>query len=360
MDGTDIGGVIDYGTMEKRAGGVVSLVVAARTKQPIDGACDEIVIKHTLDYQEDCSHQESFGYRDHDSLLKPAPRTHQVDFAVLDLLQHAKNVNVPRILRYYPERRTTVMADFRADGFELMQDKVVDGSLPMSSAANVARAIASLMDEFRKNDGLVAAAEDRTLQARERLEELHMFLRPELPLYGEIERSFLSGRCVIPTDIHPKNLAIDVTGKILAFDFGRSIAADNQFPAPNFAAHIGLASICNCFEDAGFAIRYISEFVSAYDEASSPDNRIDELAFVRYFMSELLHRGLSGRWLDRRFFSRASLQEVERAVHDLAIETFRPERGAPLSTIDELLDELGRVSEVVAGTGYKGRRKAAS
>ncbi len=315
------------------------------------------MIKHTLDYDANAPCGESFGYSDHDSVLKPAPATHHVDFTILDVLQTTKAVRVPKVLRYFEKIRTTVMTDFQAEGFHLMQDLVVTGALPMSSAENVAKSLVALMDQFRRMSHLIRVAESSTLQARERLEELYTFLRSDLKTYQEIERKFLSGDSIVPTDAHPKNMAINAQGEILMFDFGRSIVADKQYSAPNFAAHIGLASVANCFEDPLFGAEYIATFVSAYNRFSSPDDQIEEATFVRYFMSELLHRGLSGRWLDKRFFSHATLQEVERAVHDLAIETFRPDEGGALATLGDLLNVLTDVSRAVGIKSYKGRRK---
>jgi hypothetical protein len=178
-------------------------------------------------------------------------------------------------------------------------------------------------------------------------------------LYREIENKLLSGKHVVPTDTHPKNIAANATGEVLIFDFGRSIVADEQFPAPNFAAHIALAALGGCFDDSSDAIRYIEDFVGAYNQTASASYRIDDLWFVRYFAAELLHRGLSGRWLDKRLFAKASLQEIERAVHDFGIEVFRPESEDPIASIEKLLSLVHAIAQSVRHDLYKGRRTAA-
>jgi hypothetical protein len=358
LAGTDVYPFVEFDSLERLPGGVVSLVLAATTSEPLrqDVPCN-IVLKHTLEYVEDTPLGDDFSFPDRPSLLMPAPLTHRLDFRVLDLLQGSNKVKVPTLLRYYEDRRTTVMVDFRAQGFRLMQQMLVEGHLPSTSANSIGRSLANLVQTFGEFDGLIPAVEDSTTQCRERLDELHMFLRPQLPLYREIENRFLSGRHITPTDTHPKNMALDATGDVVFFDFGRSIVADEQYPAPNFAAHIALAGIGGCFDSSTRVTNYIVDFVEAYNKMAGKAYQIDELWFVRYFTAELLHRGLSGRWLDKRLFAKSRLQEVERAVHDFGIHVFRPEDHEPITSIEELLRCLQVMMHAVAEGGYSSKTR---
>lgn len=356
LAGTDIFSLVEFDSLEKLPGGVVSLVLAATTKGPLrqDVPCN-IVLKHTLEYVEDTPLGDDFSFPDRLSLLMPAPLTHRLDFRVLDLLQGSTKVKVPTLLRYYEDRRTTVMVDFRAQGYRLMQQMLVEGHLPPISANTIGRTLSNLVQTFGEIHSLVSAVEDSTTQCRERLDELHMFLRPQLPLYREIEYKFLSGRHITPTDTHPKNMAVDATGDVVYFDFGRSIVADEQYPAPNFAAHIALAGIGGCFDSSTHVIQYIVDFIEAYNKTAGLSYQIDELWFVRYFTAELLHRGLSGRWLDKKLFAKSRLQEVERAVHDFGIRVFRPEDHEPITSIEELLRCLQVMMHAIEEGGYSSK-----
>ncbi len=329
---------LDLVDAEKLAGGVVSLVISAkRNGQPI-------VIKHTLD---NIPVAGPFSFPDQTSLLSVAPHTHALDGLILSHLQDL-DIVVPSLLHFSPEKRVTVMSDFRENGYGLLQDQLVNGELSKKSALEIGRALAKLTMIFSQLPENIDQVEDSTIQARERLEELHGFLRPQLDLYRKIERKFLAGKHLIYTDGHPKNLALHAEdGSIMIFDFGRSIVADPQFVAPNFAAHIGLAVLGGCFRDARDGISYIQEFITAYNSEAQAEYKIDEGWFVTYFMAEILHRGLSGRWIDGRIFSTATQQEVEKAVHAFAIDVFRPQGNESITTIDDLLSSLSKYSKLI-------------
>jgi hypothetical protein len=364
LSDTDIFSIVNQDQLEKLPGGVVSLVLATTTSEPLRPEKPfEIVLKHTFDYKHDAPLGDSFGYRDRESLLRSAPDTHHLDHRILDLLQDLDEIRVPSVLRYYPQKRTTVMVDFRAEGYRLMQDTLVDGTLSIDSATQMGEALAFLLQKYKEISKWILGdvVEDATLQARERLDELHMFLRPQLPLYRQIETQFLSGRHVIPTDTHPKNAGVNQKGEVVLFDFGRSIVADQQFPAPNFAAHIALANIGGCFSDVAYGIEYIKKFITSCNKTAEKSYRINEPWFVAYFTGELLHRGLSGRWLDEKLFANSSLQEVERAVHDIGIEVFRPRNGGLVESVEELisieklLSVVHKASEAVQQGKYQRR-----
>ena len=343
----------DYDQLAPLAGGVVSLILATKNVTP-DHPHSQLVIKHTLDQIEMTS--GPFAGRDQDTLLTIAPQTHALDLKVLDLLQNSSQVTVPTLLWGDPQKRVTLMRDFRSDGYTLLQELLVTGQLDQKVAFSVGKTLATLVTAFKEMSVQLEAVETTELQAEERLDELLTFLRPNISLFREIKAHFSQGDHLIPTDGHPKNIAVNSENECMVFDFGRSIVADPQFVAPNFAAHIGLGVVGNCFEKVEEGIQFIQDFIDSYHQQSEPDYQIEEKWFVYYFTAELLHRGLSGRWIDQRIFAKSSLQEVERAIHDFCIEVFRPESGEPIITIEPLLNLLAEIASKVQQGQYRGRR----
>ncbi len=342
---------IDLESVQPLSGGVVSLILSVGLQEALPGGEDSLVVKHTF---AEINPAPVHGHTDNTSLLEPARDTHHLDFEFLEALQKDNDLLVPTVQYYNKSQAVTVMTDFRSQGFTLMQELLVHGNLTGKSAKEVGRSLAKLTIKMRSLSKKLKAVEDSTAQARERLEELYGFLRSNLDLYRSIEKRFISGTTLVPTDTHPKNIALSKKqDKAMLFDFGRSIVADEQFVSPNFAAHIGLGLLGGCFADQAVGREYLKKFVKSFQKHF--DKKVDELSFVQYFTAELLHRGLSGRWLDPKIFTNSSLQEVERAVHDIAIEVFRPEDGS-VETIDGLFTLLFDTAKQVQAGKYKGRR----
>ncbi len=340
---------LDLDQISPLAGGVVSLIFSTKNKRK-DHNHKNIVIKHTL--KKIIMENGPFAGRDRDTLLQIAPDTHDLDYEILKLLQSSKVVRVPDLIWGNTNKKLTIMRDYRSDGFVLLQDLLVTGSLKIESAKAVGKTLANLVREFVRINDQVKPIESSVLQAEERLDELLTFLRPNIELFRIIQKQFLSGSHIIPTDGHPKNLSVNDESEVIVFDFGRSIVADPQYVAPNFAAHIGLAVIGGCFNKTKEGIRYIREFVKSFNNTINIEYKINELWFVRYFTAELLHRGLSGRWIDQRIFSNSSLQEVERAIHDICIEIFRSENDSRILNIESLLDLIEDVAYKVSSGKY--------
>ncbi len=343
----------DYNQLDTLSGGVVSLILSTTN---LDNNHDHqnLVIKHTL---EDIKMQNGpFAGRDQHTLLNIAPHTHELDYLILKLLQNSNKVNVPHVIWGDPNKRMTIMRDFRHDGYSLVQDLLVKGQLTQKSASTIGKTLAYLVQEMKVINSQIEPVENAELQAEERLDELLTFLRPNIDLFRSIKKKFLTGKHIIPTDGHPKNLAINNKDEVMVFDFGRSIIADPQYVAPNFAAHIGLAIIGNCFDSIQFGIKYLYNFINNYNKHSDKSYQIEEMWFVRYFVAELLHRGLSGRWIDKRIFQKISLQQMERAIHDICIEVFRPEKAEPIMTIKSLFELLEDTALMVKKGKYKYRR----
>jgi hypothetical protein len=126
----------------------------------------------------------------------------------------------------------------------------------------------------------------------------------------------------------------------MLFDFGRVIHGSIQFPAPNFAAHIGLAVLAGCIP-LGFGIKYTREFVAAYSKLLP----IDEEWFVKFFVAEVVHRGLAMRWIDGRIANNSSPVELKIASYLLFLRVFGKTQ---TKTIKGLLAEVEQITGLVA------------
>ena len=308
------------------SGGVVSKVYEAALLLP--GAADPlgVVVKHTPPMSGDV--QPPFDAHADRALLAAAPETHHLDARVLSLLQGDPHVKVPTLRYYDREGRLTVMDDFRLEGYSLMQDVLVAGRLPAVSARSVGDALGILQLCLRKDDfAALQPVENAEEQALERLEELFPLLRDDLALYNEIKAKFLRATGLIHVDGHPKNIGVDAGGNVMLIDFGRMIRANEQYPAPNFAAHIALATLGGLMSPQEGS-EYIREFAKAYGTHVP----IDEVWFVRFFLAELVHRGLAMRWIDRRMVGKVPPNEYKLAIYALFLDAIRS-----VDKIDELL-----------------------
>lgn len=322
FDVSEVPGELTLGN--QMAGGVVSDVRAATWLMPEDTAPRAVVVKYTS--SEVGEVKPPFDADADGALLEAAAATHDVDAKVLFLLRDNPYIRVPKLLHY--RGQTTIMEDFRSRGYALMQDELVQGRLPASSASILGNMLGHLQLRLRESDckGL-PFAEDPEVQARERLEELFPLLRDNLPLYYQIRDKFLEATGSIHVDGHPKNIGVDPDGNVILIDFGRMIQANEQYPAPNFAAHVALAMLGGLISpEAGS--RYIREFVKAY-RVHVP---LEDIWFVRFFLAELVHRGLALRWIDGRMIGKVPRRTYKKAVYGLFLDAIED-----ATTIDELL-----------------------
>lgn len=282
------------------SGGVVSAVVDGEFRDQTTGKVWPAVLKCTTAEVVEAPH---FSHADA-ALIEHAPATHALDIALLERLQGNPDVQVPSVLWADPDQRATIMVDFRAEGYTLMADLLVNGNLPLSSASVLGHALGRLHHQLDRFSD-VQPVENAQVQMRERLEETHVLLRGSLAEYSAIEQHVLSGGSALTwTDGHPKNIAVytDQQGsvKVMLFDFGRLLRGVNrQYPAPNFAAHVGVAMLSGVLPYE-FGVHYIEDFVTAY----SREIPVAEEWFVKYFAAEMVHRGLAGRWIDMRMLGK--------------------------------------------------------
>lgn len=314
-----------------KAGGVVSEVIEAQLEH--EGKIHAVVVKRT--------HKKAvgshFSYSD-EALQKMAPKTHALDRKVLERLQNHPSINVPRLHKYYSKGRQTVMSDFTADGYSLMQDRLVENTLPAITAINAARTLAELQLALRNKNLMkgVSPVEDTQTQMRERLAESHVLLYGNLDVYRQLEREFLSEKGLLYSDGHPKNMAVNGSGDVMVFDFGRIITGSQQYVPANFLAHIGLAWLGGVLPGEK-AKPFIKDFYEAFDEIIA----IEEEQFVKFFAAELVHRGLAMRWVDPRLFRTDRKITAKLAVHAVFLDVY--ENGC--RTFNNLLQSLAYHTE---------------
>ncbi len=312
------------------SGGVVSKVHEATLTLPGTVPLD-VVVKHTPPVCGDV--QPPFDARADHALLAAAPDTHHLDAQILGLLQENPRIKVPTVRHYDREGRFTVMDDFRSQGYSLMQDLLVERLLPAASARNAGAALGNLQLRLRESDFAALRFVEKTEeQVLERLEELFPLLRDDLVLYDEIKAKFLQASGPIHVDGHPKNIGVNADGDVVLIDFGRMVRATDQYPAPNFAAHVVLATLGGLLSPQA-GTEYIREFTEAYGDHVP----IEERWFVRFLLAELVHRGLAMRWIDRRMIGTIPPNDYKLAVYRLFLEAVRS-----VDKIDDLLVLLGQ------------------
>lgn len=307
-----------------KAGGVVSDVVEARLEH--QGETHDVVVKRTHKNVQ----ADHFSYSDV-ALQKAAPKTHALDRKILERMQNHLTVVVPRLHTSYSKGLQTVMSDFNAQGYSLMQDRLVEDTLPAITAINAGRALANLQLALRGRDvarGL-NPVEDSTTQIRERLSEAHILLYGNLNVYRELEAKLLSEHGLLYTDGHPKNMAVNGSGEVMLFDFGRIITGSQQYVPANFLAHIGLAWIGGVMP-GDKAKTFIYDFYEAFNEII----QIEESWFIKFFAVELVHRGLAMRWIDPRLFRPERKISAKLAVHAVFLDVFEKN----YETLAQLLD----------------------
>jgi len=322
---------------EPLAGGVISSVTAGEMWRDGETEPIPVVIKRT--------HSDVVGgpqFSDSDKeLLEKAPATHDLDAEVLWRLQDEALIRVPKVFATDSVKHETIMRDFRADGFRLMQDQLVEGSLPMATAWKVGHALAFLQIRLASLElGGLEPVEDSRVQMKERLWEAKTLLYDQLATYDQLETDFLDGDDpqLLYTDGHPKNMAIHPDGEVMLFDFGRIIRGSGQYPPANFTGQIGLATIGGALAPAN-GIEYIRQTVRAYDQVIP----VDQTRFVRFFAAELIHRGLAMRWIDKRVAQRTGLDRTKLAAYGFFLKVFNIEN--PIQTLDGMLDTLGETAE---------------
>jgi len=295
-----------------KAGGVVSDVIEAELEH--DGQKHAVVVKRSHKKTEG----KHFSYSD-TALRDSAKKNHTLDRKILERLQDHPAVVVPRLHKEYTMKHQTVMSDFTADGYALMQDRLIETTLPAITAVNAARTLAELQLALRDKNLMhgIKPVEDSKTQVRERLAEAHELLYGNLDCYRELEAKFLSEDELLYSVGHPKNMAVNGSGEVMVFDFGRIITGSQQFVPANFLAHIVLAWIGGVMAPDK-AQAFIHDFYKTFNEIIP----IEEEWFVRFLAAELVHRGLAMRWIDPRMFKEVRKVSAKLAVHAVFLDVY--------------------------------------
>lgn len=295
-----------------KAGGVVADVIEAELEH--DGHKHAVVVKRAHKKAEG----KHFSYSD-TALQNVAQKNHALDQKILQRLQDHPNVVVPRLLKDYTKKNLTVMSDFTAEGYTLIQDRLIGTTLPAITAVNAAKTLAYLQLALRDKHLMqgIKPVEDSKTQIRERLSEAHVLLYGNLDCYRELEAKFLSDKGLLYPVGHPKNMAVNGSGDVMVFDFGRVITGSQQFVPANFLAHIGLAWIGGVMAPDQ-ARAFMHDFYDTFNDIIP----IEEEWFVRFFAAELVHRGLAMRWIDPRMYKEVRKVSAKLAVHAIFLDVY--------------------------------------
>lgn len=316
-----------------KAGAVVSDVIEGELEH--EGYRHAVVVKRAHKKAEG----RHFSYSD-ETLQKTAQKNHALDRKILERLQDHPTIKVPRLHKDYTKKNLTVMSDFSAYGYEVLQTRLIETTLPAVTAINAAKTLARIQIALRDKNLMhgIKPVEDSKTQVRERLAEAHVLLYGNLDCYRELEAKFLSEDELLYPVGHPKNMAINGSGEVIVYDFGRVITGTQQFVPANFSAHIGLAWIGGVMAPER-AKDFIRDFYTAFNEIIP----IEEEWFVKFFAAELVHRGLAMRWIDPRMFKEVRKVSAKLAVHAVFLDVYENNTyslGGLLESIDNHASKL--------------------
>lgn len=215
---------------------------------------------------------------------------HNTDTQVLKKLQGSK-VNVPQVLYHFSDITTTIMEDVRLSGYQLMNDLLLAGKLPLRSAEAVAKSLADLSEVVREWEKF-----ETNESAKQSIYERGLELRLTYPNtqkeYSFLEKEYTeNNKFWVWPDGHPKNIFVNDKGEVLFIDFGRSHWGDQRYVLPNFLAHIIIYSLAGLYP-VSEATAYIDKCVGVYKSL----DEVDEELFCQYLAMEVLHRA-NGKWI---------------------------------------------------------------
>lgn len=297
-----------------KSGGILSEVIEAQLEH--EGQTHAVVVKRIHDKAKG----KHFSYSD-EKMQKAAYKSHALDRKILERLQDYPGLAVPRLHKGYSKANKTVMSDFNSVGYTLMQDRLVEDRdvLPTITAINAAKTLAELQLALRNKTLMrgIKPVEDSKTQMRERLAEAHVLLYGNLDLYRELEAKLLSEDGLLYSVGYPQNMAVNGSGDVMIFDFGRVITGSQQYVPSIFLAHIGLAWLGGVMPGEK-AMTFINDFYETFNGIIP----IEEKWFVRFFAVELVHRGLAMRWIDPRLVRKERKISAKLAVHAIFLDVF--------------------------------------
>lgn len=189
---------IDLGTIKLKeflTGGVVSDVYAA-TLTNHEHEDKNIVVKYT---KESIPMNKNFSKLDIDNTFSLAQDVHNLDVEI----QNTIDVTTPHIIQHYTDESITLMDNFTNDGYELLQNRLLNKDMPEASAKQLGKTLATLRDSLEKQGSKFTQLETSQSQFDERFLELKVLLyNGRIEQFNQIEQDFLSNsqRCIMWTD----------------------------------------------------------------------------------------------------------------------------------------------------------------
>ena len=131
-------------------------------------------------------------------------KSHNVDCKILKNLQNNSKIKVPKLLFDFPDITTSIMENLYDQGFELMQNQILDKKLSIKVAKNVGCSLAYLSIESRrwKEFPVVQTA---SMSIYERGLELRLAYPNNQKEYLELEKEYIkNNKNWSWPDCHPK------------------------------------------------------------------------------------------------------------------------------------------------------------
>ncbi|MBD3280788.1 hypothetical protein GF389_04675 [Candidatus Dojkabacteria bacterium] len=324
---------------EMLAGGVVSEIYSAKLETP-DGVNRNIVVKYT---KPEIGMNHNFSKTDIENSFSKAPETHNLDVQIQEIITPRN----PKIVKHFPEEKITLMENFNDDGFELLQNLILEDRLPKSAAKEMGKVLATLKNELRDKCSQLKQIEASRTQFDERFYELKALLyNGRMEMFNAIEEEFLNGDGhIVWTDGDQKNFAVNQDGNVLVFDLGRSVECDPDFMLPNLLGHLALFYLAG-YIDGG--IEFFQDVIEAYEKIQ---DKVDERKFVNYFTASLLHRGMAMRWIDQRIADKVGEDSMKNACMHFGDIVF--DKDERVESVDRLFEVLDKVRKLALDGGYR-------
>lgn len=335
-------GIVKFG--ELLTGGVVSDVFRCQTEH---NSYENVVVKYT---KSNIARNHNFARTDIENSFSKAPATHNLDI----LIQNRIDVDTPNIIKHFPDYPITIMRDFSDDGFVTLQTWLLSGNNLEKLGEPLGQSIATIRYQLETTSADLIQCESSQYQFDERFAEIKTVLyNGRMDIFNSIEDEFLAEKhnSLIWTDGDPKNIAVTESGRIIVYDFGRSIRCDAEFMLPNLLGHIALFIIGGYVENGIEFLRQImNSFLITYKSYNS-DYVLCEVMFINYFTAALLHRGLALRWIDPQICAIIGEDSIKNVCLHYADIVF--DRNKPVNSIESAFNILEEIATHARNNAYK-------
>ncbi len=331
---------------EVLAGGVVSEIYSATLKDK-NGEEKNIVVKYT---RSDIPRSHIFSRTDIDNSFSKARDTHNLDVNI----QRELKLSTPKIIKHFPAAKITLMKNFNKEGYQLLQNQILDNSLPLEAFSKLGQMLAKIRIKLEYVGDKFDQVENTRKQFDERFYELKTILyNGRMDIFNKIEDDFVEehNNHLVWTDGDQKNFAVNEEGDAIFFDTGRSVKCDPDFMLPNLLGHIGLFYLAGYLdENTQPFLDCVNAFLKDYQETHD-DYKLNEEKFVNYFTAGILHRGLAMRWIDPRIADKIgedSMKDASMHFGDLIYD-----KKNRTKSIEKLLDRLKKIRSLALEGEYQ-------